>query len=361
MGNFVIKKLNYKSSDEHWTLVLKKGIKPEKISYSNSRKNQVTFNNGKIATGTCINCSKKPCIYYDQEEINVNIIDGLPYNNDNRVCPTNAIIDNKNIGISINTNQCIGCSICIRRCPTGGISFTDDGTFVDVVNATNDNFNVLNYKIKNQSDNTFKSFENAKKVSHINKININSSTYFRKKYLEFSSIQSDLELIMVRNFLINIGILNKVSTRGNNDIRMDFVGSINGKIIPGEIELNGNDILGLPRRILDDIAVLNSRYKIDKVDIIPIIIIFLFPRKRSDFYEVLSDIEKITGYKIRTLPIHFLKLMTLYGLKLNEQNLNDNFIINLDNQDFSNYTKTIIPGIEVVDDNFGTELYSFCK
>ena len=47
----------------------------------------------------CINCSDKPCIYYYPEEINTEIINGLPYNNDNRVWPTGAILDNKDFGI----------------------------------------------------------------------------------------------------------------------------------------------------------------------------------------------------------------------------------------------------------------------
>ena len=53
--------------------------------------------------------------------------------------------------------------------------------------------------------------------------------------------------------------------------------------------------------------------------------------------------------------------MTLYGIKLNEQDLHNNFIINKDIQDFGDYTKNFLSDIEEVDDSFGTEFYTFSK
>ena len=171
----------------------------------------------------------------------------------------------------------------------------------------------------------------------------------------------DLELVLVRNLLLEIGIGNKVSANGNNDLRLDFIGVDNDKMMPGESELIGSDILGLPRRILEGITWLHSRKKVDITNQIPCVVVFVFPRKRSDFYEVITDIEIVTNVKIKTLSIYFLSIINLFRVKLNANDLDKYFAINKEHQDYGPYFKAFIKNIESIDENYGTELYTFSK
>jgi hypothetical protein len=123
----------------------------------------------------------------------------------------------------------------------------------------------------------------------------------------------------------------------------------------------GSDILGLPRRILEGVTWMHSRKKVLVKNQIPCVVIFEFPRKRSDFYEVISDIENVTGVKFKTLWIYFLSIINLFRIKLSVNDLNDNFSINKENQDYGTYFKTFINNIEMIDENYGSELYRFSK
>ena len=360
MANIMIKKLKVAKYNKYWALMLSEGEIPNEIFYTNKGRNIIKFESGEESIGTCINCEKKPCATFGQDEIDIEILKGLPYNTDRRVCPSNAIQISENCGIIINPEMCIGCGICISRCPVGGIYFIKDGTHVDVGISSSPTWKIIKSRTMKNSI-TFNKFKNIKTTYSIDKITIESARFFRYMFLKLSKSNSDLELIMIRNYLISLGVYNKISAKGTNDTRLDFLGLIDNKLIPGESELTGNDILGLPRRMLDDVAVLHSRYGVRKEDIIPVVVIFLFPRKRSDFYEVMSDIEKITGIKIRTLTVHFLKILTLLGIGLSLNDLKEYFVINKDNQDFGKYTKRFITNIEKIDENYGTDLYTFGK
>ena len=87
----------------------------------------------------------------------------------------------------------------------------------------------------------------------------------------------------------------------------------------------------------------------------------VFPRKRSDFYEVITDIENVTDVRIKTLSIYFLSVINLYRVKLNAKDLDKYFTINKEHQDYGPYFKAFVKDIESIDENYGTELYTFTK
>jgi len=357
----MLKKFKPLKPEKYWALVLNEGATPVEINYSSSFLNTILFENGSRIGGGCINCLDKPCWQYNSHEIDINVLSGFPYNNDRRVCPSDAIQVLEEGGVEIVAGKCISCGICVQRCPSGGIKYNSEGIFAVGVMENTDMFTQLKAQDSELQQKTMSRFKNASESVSVAKISRVWAKYFRDKFIEISHTQADLEHVLVRNFLLNIGISNQISAIGNIDIRFDFIATTGDFLIPGESELVGNDILGLPRRILDDIAVLHSRYNIPKDSIIPLLILFLFPRKRSDFYEVLTDIREITGFEVKVFPIHFLFLLNLFNVSLDSEDFLENFIINKDTQDYGEYTKRYISDIETIDDNYGTELYTFEK
>jgi hypothetical protein len=75
-----------------------------------------------------------------------------------------------------------------------------------------------------------------------------------------------------------------------------------------EIE-TGAGVLESPRALLEDVAVLHSRYgyAVDGID--PVSIILSFPNVRSDYYQVIRDIEKVLGLRCRTITVGALVAM----------------------------------------------------
>ncbi|RYE55129.1 MAG: hypothetical protein EOP48_10850 [Sphingobacteriales bacterium] len=169
-----------------------------------------------------------------------------------------------------------------------------------------------------------------------------------------------LENLLVRNLLNNLGFKSKVRAIGNNDIRVDLVAQKDDKVLLAEIDL-GNDTLDLPRAILDDVAVLHSRYGIKKDSLLPIIVMSTFANKRSDFYEVLADIEKITTIKIRTLSVQFLIMMSLFRRQLDLKDVTNKFFVNHKNPSIRTDAIACFEQLEQIDPFINKSYYSASK
>lgn len=357
----MIKKLRVTSIKNRDILVLNSDKTVKEVQYNLPNKNVINFNDGTLTDGVCIGCELKPCLSYTKEEIDIEVIDGMPYNNDIRVCPSNAIKENEKGKVDIDASLCINCGICFSKCLTGGIYFNSDIEVFDVNHTTDNSFKIVDSLNNPLVEHTNREFNNNLKTISINNISTGYAKIFISKFKSLNTGIGDLELILVRNLLLEVGINNKISAKGNNDMRLDFIGKKSGKFLPGESELIGSDILGLPRRILEGVSWMHSRNKILLENQIPCVVILEFPRKRSDFYEVISDIESVTNVKIKTLSIYFLNVINLFRIKLRVNDLNNYFSINKENQDYGVYFKVFIDNIEKIDENYGSELYTFSK
>lgn len=75
-----------------------------------------------------------------------------------------------------------------------------------------------------------------------------------------------------------------------------------------EIEIPSTAILDAPRNLLDDYAIMLSRNKMTKKPIIPLVICWDLPNKRSDYWNVIQDIRKVLNLQIKTISIPALAL-----------------------------------------------------
>jgi len=95
---------------------------------------------------------------------------------------------------------------------------------------------------------------------------------------------------------------------GDVNLRSDMILQSKNNVGLVEIE-KGNNLLDPPRNILEQYALLKSRYEL-KQKISCFIFTSYLPRKRQDYWNVIEDISKIIGIKIKT--ISFASLFFLY-------------------------------------------------
>jgi hypothetical protein len=102
-------------------------------------------------------------------------------------------------------------------------------------------------------------------------------------------------------------------------MRIDGVGNMDdGRVAVIEIELS-NATLESPRALLEDVAVLHGRYKIEVSKINPVSVILSLPNARSEYYQVIDDVYKILGLRCHTITVgallsvvwHFCKIKKL--------------------------------------------------
>ncbi len=98
--------------------------------------------------------------------------------------------------------------------------------------------------------------------------------------------------------------------------RMDAVySSADGSFGAVEIEF-GKETLDASRGILDDIAVLFTRYGIGKDENIPLVICLSLPNVRQGYWQVVKDIKNVEEINIGTLTIGALFLLNWNGCLL---------------------------------------------
>ena len=106
------------------------------------------------------------------------------------------------------------------------------------------------------------------------------------------------------------------------------------------MEIPSTAILDAPRNQLDNIAVLNNRRAKDLTKLTPLVICWDLPNRRSDYWNVINDIFKITNIKIRTISL--LSLTLIYWLNLPDNLNNDAFYLSNQQNEVSNLINILI-------------------
>ena len=134
-----------------------------------------------------------------------------------------------------------------------------------------------------------------------------------KDISNLNKMDSNLPNLLVRNILLTLGTIYNSSKIGDNNFRMDGLLRNHSQLGVCEIEF-GSDLLNSPRNILDDIAVISSRYSNNHHTLYPLIISLEFPNTRSEYWRVIQDIKQVLNIKINSISLGAL-LLLLWNLQ----------------------------------------------
>jgi ferredoxin len=354
-----LKRLNPKKLTQYG--ILKSSIiSPVSISLELFGENKVLFSDNSQVGAFCLNCISHPCMDYDYEILKPDILPGMPHNLNTKVCPIDSIKIGEDGFPQIDSSSCIGCGICLTKCKYGAINLTNENK-ATVNRGTHQHIDwveEISYENFQKREDTFSQIEFDFLPNMISK------KYFNELYskiLLFCKSNNGSDNYFVRNLFLNLGFNTKVRVVGNNDIRFDLIGVTQNSIVIGEIGLNGTDILEEPRAILDDVAVLNSRYGFEISSIKPVIVTLSFPNKRSDVYEVIYDIQRILSIRITTISFHILILLNLFRNKVDINEMVKLFYVDKDNKSILEATLKVFPDIIKIDPYYNNEFYQAIK
>lgn len=314
---------------------------------------------GEEIVGSCMSCSEHYCMTYTESEIFNEDFAEFPKNGSKRVCPTDAIsFDNENGLAKINESQCIVCGLCLYRCPFSAIQLSVKHSSCTINGRNN---NCVECSDVEQRQYIARLIRATKHIEFDN-IPISFSENYKSNLSKSSRKFPDLSEIVVRNTLVNSKIRCQTNASGNNHIRIEFLSKVDGTILMGESEVScietsrGRDTLSVNRRILDNLAVLIGRYGFDKSNIIPISIINGLPNKRTDYYEVVEDINKILNVKIFTLTYHILFVLNLFSISFSLDMIKS-FYITRSGDELVLAMKRLIPNIASIDSSIDGDGY----
>lgn len=267
---------------------------------------------------TCIGCVDPKCMQYSLDEITSNNFEDFPCDRTASVCPVSAIAWNNELEIpTINNKVCIGCGICARRCPLGAI-YIKNGKVI--VSYDEDSRTLLeNEKVASEKQNKqISTVSNIKWVHHFTKESDNIMADIYSAIQEYDG-RSNAQRLMVRNLIIALGYDCSISRQGDVYTRMD--GVFSGEDAKGAVEIEfGSDTLEASRDILDDIAVMNSRFGLSVSDNTPLVVCLSLPNKRQGYFQVIKDIKKVLGIEVQTFSLGSLLLLCWNGKSIKLSN-----------------------------------------
>jgi ferredoxin len=264
-----------------------------RIEYEPGKATRISLANGKVGKGTCLGCADAPCITKDESELAMAAsLDTFPGDPSLMVCPTKAIERDKTTGlIGVDASSCIGCGLCVVRCPYGAISLADSAV---ARVATDDSAGLTRQFTRDRPH------PRPARFGMIGDLSGRAAAAIPETVKRLSDSDRNL---FVRNLMHEVGMNVRVRRRGDTNMRIDAVGLTRSeRPFVAEIELVGGE-LESPRALMEDVAILHARYGFAVVDIDAISIITAFPNVRSEYYQVIRDIEAVLRLRCRTLTV----------------------------------------------------------
>lgn len=291
------------------------GVHPVSIEWNQDEKQSIVkFSDGGHASGSCIHCINPPCLEYTEDELELEIFKEFPSDETTEVCPTKAISwPQESDSPIIDSDACIFCGICVSRCPVAAIYLDPDKTTAILNDLPNKYFLLQNQEVSERTQKFL--LEMFSQVPESGIFISENDDILQRFFDKFKSVateqkhSSQFPNHLVRNLMLEVGIKALMRRRGDTYLRMDIVFEQSGKKSGTcEVELR-SEFLDAPRNLLDNVAVLVSRYEITKHNMIPLVVTLSLPSQRSEYWRVIKDIKQVLDLRINSLTIGMLVLL----------------------------------------------------
>jgi NAD-dependent dihydropyrimidine dehydrogenase PreA subunit len=276
--------LKYKTETEI-EYKFKDDLRPVSICYEKNKPNRLELSNGTVIESPCLNCSDTPCMHFDDSKQLKKVFDvALSL----EVCPTNSISLDEKKQVVIDDKTCINCGLCAFRCKTGAIYASDDKMRVsrDITMLTAGKQQYRDIKII-KNNNLFDGIE--QKLGLLIEVIKNHKTS--------SVVRNNL----FKSYFMSLGFKVAKPRTGDVNLRMDFVLESGDTLFLVEsAQIGSPDTI---RDVLDGVAILSHKYEISLGELAGACCLLEFPNKRSDFYELVSDVKNVLNVDIYTLSL----------------------------------------------------------
>jgi ferredoxin len=308
---------------------------PSAVVYRTGAPNVVRFTDGSESLASCLRCHDAPCMLLRDDEMILKTFPDFPADRAVEVCPSGAISREGQAGApTIDASRCVYCGACVSRCPVGAIHLDpklgaviqDDPTpkFIETpdhpeqrMRETRERFSAIRKEgvFLEESDELVKEIEYRLGVAG-------------------QRVGDRFPDLLARSLFLTAGVSAAMRRKGNNNMRMDMVlGPPGVERGVAEVEFGDEAILDSPRDILDDIAVLVSRYGWDKKQVVALVVGDVLPNRRSEYWRIIQDIAQVLGIRIGTVTV-FALMLTAWNRKVLQLTPDNLFYVDCDTDSY---------------------------
>jgi ferredoxin len=267
----------------------------------------------------CLACPDEPCRRFSSAELSRHARVETPYAPDDAVCPTDALTRVDGGLMTVDESGCIGCGLCVVRCPVGAIWINADarsavdeapGGAYDQHGIDEAEFLTARSGLSAALTPEEPPFVDASLVVH--------QVTWAEAALSGQQGQRALRRLVRNSFLLD-GSASRLKNAGDNNAFSELAVDDGRHLVVIEIE-PGGDLLDALRRAVAGCAVAISRYGVDPDELVEAIVMNRLPNERVDYYEVVQNVRSRLGLLTYTVPLAVLLLAIRgAGIGLTEQ------------------------------------------
>ena len=269
---------------------------------------QLTAVSGETFISACLACPDQKCAKYTDSELSKVARLASPFAPDPVVCPTSAINPGDDGIMAIAEESCMGCGLCVVRCPVGAIHLDRLSSAARVARPSSPH-----YALRRMSTDEFETY----RANLAGKIPSESAPFhdafrvqaqMRRALQIFESAAGQKVLrLLARNMFLIGGAAARLKNVGDNNAAVELLVDGGNELLIIEVEPS-TDVLDAVRRVVAGSAIAIARLGADRSILSTAVVVPKLPNERVEFYRVAQNVHDRLGLTVYGFPLALILL-----------------------------------------------------
>lgn len=255
----------------------------------------------------CLGCPDQPCARFTEVELARETSVESPYTPDPAVCPTYAISRGVGGTMMVDADNCLGCGLCVVRCPVGAVYLDPYSAAAHVerpsddhyerVTMTLDEFDALRIALAEGMAAETVPFADAGRLSR--------QMLRAAPMVEGAAGQRVLRLLTRNTFLLSGAA--RLKNVGDNNAAAELLVDAGDDLLVVEVEPS-TDVPDAVRRVLAGCAIVIARLGANRDGVAAAVVVPRLPNVRVEYYRVAQNVYDRLGIAVYGVPLALLLL-----------------------------------------------------